>query len=153
MYLYKEPPGFRWPALVCDGYAYDNASKNCYGGNNPDVVMGSLLAVPPNITSGSLKIQTVPGLKIFHALQDYGGYMVSDTAYTSYSICVEQGVMPEFLITYGYNFTTRVGNWFEDIAIIFNSLYVVTNNAPNSIGGGGQPRQPLAPPITPPSIN
>jgi len=30
---------------------------------------------------------------------------------------------------------------------IFKALYIVANNGPNSIGGGGTPLVPLAPPI------
>ena len=36
---------------------------------------------------------------------------------------------------------------YEDLSLIFQNLNVVINNGPNSIGGGGTPRRPLAPPI------
>jgi len=104
VYLYKYPPGYRWPAFNADAYAYNhNDSKIFYDGNNPHVVMGALLAIPPSVSVGSLGIQTVPGQKIFHALQDYGAYMVSDTTLNFYAMCVEQGVMEEFESSYGYS--------------------------------------------------
>jgi hypothetical protein len=40
--------------------------------------------------------------------------------------------------------------WGNDMLILFHALYLVDNNGPSSIGGGGTPVQPLAPPITPP---
>ena len=30
---------------------------------------------------------------------------------------------------------------YSDLLLIFQNLHVVTNNAPNTIGGGGKPRQ------------
>jgi hypothetical protein len=37
--------------------------------------------------------------------------------------------------------------FFEDLVLIYQNLNVVINNGPDSVGGGGQPRRPLAPPI------
>jgi hypothetical protein len=35
----------------------------------------------------------------------------------------------------------------RDMVKIFTRLAVVDNNSPSSVGGGGTPRQPLAPPL------
>jgi hypothetical protein len=146
-YLYKEPPGYRWPAVRADSYAFDDASSDKYGGSNPALVMGSLLAIPPSVSEDSLGLETVPGKKLFHALQDYGGYIVDDTAWDAHAIAVEKGVEEEFRGTYGYDFGDTSEPFYEDANKLFQALYVVNNNGPNSIGGGGKPRQPLAPPI------
>ena len=109
--------------------------------------MGSLLAIPPSVSEDSLGLETVPGKKLFHALQDYGGYIVDDTAWDAHAIAVEKGVEEEFRGTYGYDFGDTSEPFYEDANKLFQALYVVNNNGPNSIGGGGKPRQPLAPPI------
>ena len=68
------------------------------------MVEGALLAIPPNATEQSLGLTTAPGKKLFHALQDYGGYIVDDAADPSYNLAVENGVKQEFLAVYGYDF-------------------------------------------------
>ena len=37
-------------------------------------------ALAPRHTEASLALKTAPGRKLFHALQDYGGYLVNDTS-------------------------------------------------------------------------
>ncbi|MGB7444908.1 MAG: hypothetical protein WA919_27890 [Coleofasciculaceae cyanobacterium] len=146
-YLYKEPPGYRWPAVRADDYAFEQTSSVRYGGSNPNLVMGSLLAIPPSVIEASLGLTTVPGKKLFHALQDYGGYIVDDTAWENHAIAVEKEVVEEFFSAYGYTFASNSGAFYEDVNKLFQALHIVNNNGPNSIGGGGTPRQPLAPPI------
>jgi hypothetical protein len=41
------------------------------------------------------------------------------------------------------------GTFASDVARIVAALAVVDNNAPSTVGGGGTPLQPLAPPIAP----
>ena len=146
-YLYASPPGFRWPAIKADAYAFNDSSLRRYGGDNPSLVMGSLLAVPPTIQEQDLGLQTLAGQKLFQALQDYGGYIADDTARDAYAIAIETGVTEEFEATYGYSFRTRSGAFFEDVNRLFQTLHIVDNNSAEAIGGGGTPRQPLAPPI------
>jgi hypothetical protein len=62
---------------------------------------------------------------------------------------MESGVIEEVRKAYGFNISGNKGDFFDDINTLFSKLQVVDNNSPNSIGGGGKPRQPLAPPITP----
>lgn len=145
-YLYKEPPGYRWPALRADRNAFNPDNDNGYGGINPYFVMGSLLAIPPSVTEASLGLTTIPGKKIFHALQDYGGYIVEGGSWDAHKVAIEKGVEEEFKSTYGYDFYSTRNNetpFYEDMNKIFQALNIVINNSPDRIGGGGKPRKPL----------
>lgn len=139
-------PGYRWPADRAD-----SAAPSIYKGQNPQLLMGSLLAIPPNITEDSLGLTTPAGKKLFHALQDYGGYQVDATGANTYAIAAEQGVAEEFKAAYGYDFSVS-GNsnnpFYEDFMRLFQTLNIITNNSPSSIGGGGTRRAPLAPPFS-----
>ena len=141
-YNSDETPGYRWPAYVADSYAKGN-----YRGKNSALEMGALLALPPFVTVESLGLQTDIGRKLFHALQDYGGYIVDDTAWDAYTIGVENGVEAEVQATYGYALEQSSGALHNDLNKLFSALAVVNNNSPTSIGGGGTPRRPLAPPL------
>lgn len=134
--------GYRWPASRADSYAAKR-----YGGTNHALVQGSLLAIPPKITKTSLNLQTPAGKKLFDALQNYGAYVVEDSDGDAHYFAVEKGVPKEFRKKYGYNFKTRSGKFYDDFMKLFQALYIVNNNSPNSIGGGGIPRAALAPPI------
>lgn len=159
---------YRWPATTSDvrGSAYPN-----YTGTVPAFRMGSLMAIRPTdgngnpITAASLGIQTVPGRKLLKVLQDYGAYVVDTSADHLYwanvgygiNICLEDAEVAQFASTYGFNFKidrnagvpSAQAAWNSDLNILHRNLYVVDNNAPASIGGGGTPRQPLLPPLNP----
>ena len=98
-------------------------------------------------------LKTLPAKKLLQALSQYGGYLVDDTAWNSTSICTEHGVADEFMNDYGFSFTVndnkggQNSNWYEDLLLLFRSLYVVVNNDESNIGGGGTPIAPLAPPF------
>ena len=144
-YLYNQPPGYRWPAVRADIYAYNNYYEQMqYGGDNSALVMGSLLAIGPQVTADSLKLQTIPGRKLFFALQNYGGYIVDDTLWDAHAIAIEKGVIEEFESFYNYPFNTNSGAFYDDVNQLFQALQIVDNNSPENIGGGGKPRQPLA---------
>jgi hypothetical protein len=135
-------PGYRWPADRADSYAADR-----YKGDNSELEMGALLAIDPDCTAESLGLKTPAGIKLFEALQDYGAYVVDDSAWdANYWVC-EQGVEQEFAKTYGYGMSESSGLFYEDSNQLFQALNVVTNNNSDSIGGGGIPLQPLAPPL------
>lgn len=138
-------PGYRWPASRADSYA---ASK--YGGTNTNFEMGSLLAIPKDVTPENLGIESLPALKLFYALQNYGAYVVDDTAWDVTAFNLQEGVKKEFEQTYGYQFETSNQNseWFQEYHALVESLHLVTNNSANSIGGGGSKRTPLAPSFT-----
>lgn len=137
-----QTPGYRWPANRADAYAAER-----YGGINHSLVQGSLLAIPPETTKRSLKLQTRAGKKLFDALQDYGAYVVDDSAWDAHYFAVEKGVIEEFRNKYGFKFKTKNGKWYDDFMKLFKALYIVENNSPDSIGGGGTPRAKLATPI------
>jgi hypothetical protein len=142
LYYSSSNPGYRWPADRADS----SAAKD-YRGNNPKLVMGALLAIPPSVTVTSLGLQTPAGRKLFHALQNYGGYVVDSTGWNAHALSVEKGVLEEFRTTYGYNFESTNGAFYDDFMKLFQALHIVDNNGPNNIGGGGKPRVSLAPPI------
>nr|MCU0875058.1 hypothetical protein [Pirellulaceae bacterium] len=135
-------PGWRWPAHKADSYA---ASE--YKGTNPAVVMGSLLALRPDATPERLGIQTAAGRKLFHVLQDYGTYFAEDAHWDTWDLVVERDAEKEFEQAYG--FSMKSGTWRDEVNRLVIALHVVDNNGRQSIGGGGEPRQPLAPPFTP----
>ncbi len=122
--------GFRWPAYRADGY------MNCttYGGSVSVTRMGSLLALKPDVNCGT--VSSAHARKICHALQDYGAYVVDDTAWDVHAIDVEAGA--EF---------SDGGTFDSDLQNLFTQLNVVDNNSASNIGGGGTPRAPLAPAI------
>ena len=128
---------FTWPAKYCDGYAVTD-----YGGINPYLKMGSLLAVPLSI-SKTLVLQTVPAQKILYALTYYGGYITDDTNQPYFTFGIDTDAVDEFQKYYGYTFRAaqRGGNegaFFKDIRFIYRALSIVINNGPDTIGGGGE---------------
>lgn len=143
-YCYYSPeiPGWRWPARAADAYAAEK-----YRGSNPAVVMGSLLALLPDVTPAALGLQTAPGRKLFHVLQDYGAYFTEDAAWDTWDLVVERDAEKEFERAHG--FSMKSPTWRDEINRLVVALHVVDNNAPGRIGGGGTPRQTLAPPFRP----
>jgi hypothetical protein len=142
-------PGFRWPAI-----RHDSCAPGCYGGSVPALEMGSLLAIPSSVNLTSLGLQTAPGRMLAWTLQNYGAYIADNTARSVFSIETESGpagsVATQFQQTWGYPFQAPAGSgtpWSHDINLILAHLAVVANNSPATIGGGGAPLQPLAPPI------
>ena len=146
-YLYfdkTEQKGYVWPADRHDSYA-GGTGDNAYGGTNPNLRMGSLLTIPQNVTAESLGIKTAVGKKLFYALQNYGCYIADDSAWNSYCWSAEDGVREEVQHAYGHSLNGNSGDYFNDCMKLVQSLYIVTNNSPDSIGGGGTPCKPLAP--------
>ena len=147
--------GFRWPAWRADGYALETDVKNpnyahrynAHGTAVPGVGMGALVALPPWINIDMLGLQTEPAKKLARTLQDYGAYIADDTYYPTVAFALEKGAVEEFEACYEFKFTCNTGPWHDDMMLIYEKLCVVDNNSPTSVGGGGNPRQPLAPPI------
>ncbi|MCF8225249.1 MAG: hypothetical protein K9J30_05180 [Bacteroidales bacterium] len=149
-YYDKETRGFRWPAKQSDGYAEGN-----YGTERKDPVkacrMGALLALPADMDLDAMGFETTPGRILARAFQDYGAYVVDDTAWDVYAIITEWSpegrFSDEFENNWGFTFTEKSKDtpWARDMDRIFQNLHVVDNNTPNSVGGGGTPRMPLAP--------
>lgn len=138
---------YRWPAYNCDG---NTISYGIYNTSNKAQAVGALLAIPPSIKMENLNLKTAQAKKIFQALQDYGAYIVDATGdgYKpnggySVTICAEKKV-----IDTEFDFNGSQGNnvnWFTDCKALIKVLKIVDNNSATSIGGGGTPRQPLAP--------
>ncbi len=153
-YYDEEVPGYRWPADRADSCAKnDRWQRQFYGGINKELCMGSLLALKPELTEEHLKLRTDLGKKLFHALQDYGAYVVDNSAWESYDLSAEFGVVEEVqrvhgICMHGWGFcsmTEKQWDYFHDFSKITRELCVVINNSPDNIGGGGKPRVPLAP--------
>ena len=144
-------PCYHWPAIQCDSYQHNNSSRLVYDGKNPYFTPGSLLAIPTNNNTLNIlqnKLITPPGKKIYWTLMNYGGYVVDDSAENDGTICVEDGVMEQFQQIFNQSFIAHPGSTFyNDLLLAFQNLKIVKNNGENSIGGGGTPLQPLAPPI------
>ena len=144
--------GYRWPAKAADSYASSAYYKDRKNPVVPDCRMGALFALPPSTTISSLNLETEPAKILALAFQDYGAYLVDDTAWDVWAIVTEWGpdgrFATEFRKDWGFSFSTGVNTAFgRDMIKIFTNLHVVTNNTAQSIGGGGTPRVPLAPPF------
>jgi hypothetical protein len=165
-YLHYDPSdktkGFRWPATNCDGYA-DNPVNGGYGGSDPRIEMGALLAIHPRHTAASLGLTTKPAKKILQALQDYGAYIVDDAGSDSYWFCPSYEANGEFREVFGYPMDQHPGakgpgkEWYDDVMRLVRVLSVVDNNRADNVGGGGKRRAPPVPALgaigtTPPSI-
>eukprot|EP01043_Picozoa_sp_COSAG02_P058360 COSAG02_NODE_7250_length_3097_cov_2.364910_2_plen_209_part_00 len=149
---------FRWPADTCDGSA-----PTRYTGTDPNVQPGSLLAVPPTIaTAMSHRLTSEPAKRILHALTNYGGYLVDNTAGNRATVCGQFGLKEEVNDLYGFELgevynpnrswyrprnKTNVAAFYYDMIEVFRGLSVVVNSGPNSVGGGGTPVLPPPPPL------
>ena len=138
---------YRWPAYNCDG---NTSSYGIYNTSNKAQTVGALLAIPPSIKLESLNLKTAQAKKIFQTLQDYGAYIVDATGdgYKpnggySVTVCAEKKVVDT---EFNFQGSPDVNlNWFNDFKVLLKSLKIVDNNSPATIGGGGTPRQSLAP--------
>lgn len=147
----------RWPAVTSDSYAvgwYGHASNN----TNSAMKMGALLAIPGNMSIASLGLETAPAMQLAWTLQNYGAYIVDDTYAPGFAFSVEDGPngskKDEFRRDWGFDMAQKLRDdtaWVRDIQRLVSALHVVANNGPSSIGGGGVPRQALAPGLRPPA--
>lgn len=147
---------YLWPATGSDSGS-NKAPGGLYGGKDPHVAPGALLALPADVAA-SLNMTTPVGKKLAAALTDYGGYLVDDTgAGNSAAVCMEAAVNLELREAYGYTMTYPHGvsgaasdpgrELYADLLRILQNLHAVTNNGPATVGGGGTPRVPTKPPI------
>jgi len=117
-------PGPVWPAI-----SEDSGSQGTYTGA---LHMGSLVAIPSSVNLNTLGLSPT-GLAIARALQQYGAYLVD--ASSQFTLYAEPSADP------------LLGAARNDLATIHAQLRVITNNSSASVGGGGQPLAPLAPPL------
>jgi len=140
---------YRWPADRCDASAPDAGSLG-YHGTDPALVQGALLALPPQITADQLGLETAPGKLLFGALQDYGAYVVGNSGSDAVLLGFEALAVADFERTYGYQPESEEPGseaWSADVRKMVQSLQLIANNGPSSVGGGGAPRRELAPPF------
>ena len=113
---------------------------------------------------------TVIGGKMKAAMIDYGAYIVDGSGRgpglwkNLVAICMEASVNDEMRRHYNFSMAYPHGVWnpkspggatasqaetdlYNDLLAIFRALHAVTNNRPESIGGGGTPRVPRKEPI------
>ena len=134
--------GYRWPARNADsGYAAR------YIGGNIDLRMGALLALHPSDDINAIGLTTAFGKRVAWTLQNYGMYVVDELfgTWNPIAMTVEYGVNEALSARFGSSL--QGGAIAADIGRLFSRLFVVANNGPASVGGGGTPRQPLAPTI------
>jgi len=141
---------YRWPARHGDATAFSS-----YGGSVYALRMGALLALPAELDVATLGLRTQPARELAWTLQNYGAYVVDNTGQSRWDIAVERGPAGRFVDQFHgdwniiFDDDDRTSDWAHDISLLFLHLAVVDNNAPDAIGGGGTPRQPLAPEIHP----
>jgi hypothetical protein len=146
---------FRWPATTADSGAvgdYGAQSNN----QNSAMKMGALLAIPASANINSLGLESEPGKQLAWTLQNYGAYIVDSTGGPAFALDAETGpdgsLRTQFQTDYGYPFEQRINDnttWSRDMSRLIEALQVINNNSADSVGGGGTPRQPLAPAIAP----
>lgn len=155
IYYDEQTKGFRWPASRADAYANNNYYQDRSNPVVPECRMGALLAIPASMNIQDLQLETEPAKIIAQALQDYGAYLVDDTGWNVYAIVTEWSpnlrFSDEFKKNWGFSFSERSVDtpWTKDMAKIFENLHVVANNSETSVGGGGEPRVPIAEPLKP----
>ncbi|GAA1735603.1 discoidin domain-containing protein [Luedemannella helvata] len=152
-YLAYEPdddqPGFRWPADRNDADAATVycTLEPCRDAPDRRLKMGALLAINPSLTMDHVRLTNPAAIKIFEALRDFGGYVVADTYAPTNQLGIDAAALNEV--------DQDDPAWRRDVRAIFNHLWLVDNNAPDRIGGGGTPRvappAPLPRPATGPS--
>ncbi len=145
----------RWPAVTSDSYAVGHYGT-ANGNSNSAMKMGALLALPASTSIASLGLETEPAKQLAWTLQNYGAYIVDDTYAPGFDFNAEEGPdgskRNEFKADWGFDLEQKVQAntpWVRDIQRLAKALHVVNNNSATSIGGGGTPRQPLAPAIAP----
>jgi hypothetical protein len=135
--------GFRWPAVNADVGYNDSSSGNYYGGSNPNVQEGSLLALPRSISPSSFSNPTVA--RLAQAMQDYGVYTVDTTATGTYSystLIVNYNASSQFvsdLCSEGASCDSVSSNkdiFSSQLDALLRDLEVVTNNSASTPGGG-----------------
>lgn len=109
-----------------------------------NIHFGTLLAIPPDVDIAQLGLGTNgPAFEIARALQDYGAYVTH-----SYGRAPNDGqgwVQPHMQLFADGVPAQELRQLARDVSKLAGHLRIVTNNTPQSIGGGGQPRRAPAP--------
>jgi hypothetical protein len=142
LYYSSAGTGYTWPATNAD-YGYNlSGNANYYGGSNPYVVEGALLALPPSFNP--LARYSDPLVqRIATAMQCYGAYIVDNTA----SGAGDSDAVIELNYD-AVSYFTGSGTFSSDFHQLLMDIQVVVNNTSSTPGGGtiGSPRlAPYAP--------
>ena len=130
--LNRNVPGtshaWKWPASWADGLTNPGDRY----GNSGNVYMGSLLAIPPSVDVNRLGLSD-QGVAVAKALQDYGAYIVEsgDGNIIFYAEPLSADIIAPELA--------------DDLGTLARHLRVISNNGPQSVGGGGARRREKAP--------
>lgn len=135
---------YRWPADRCDA-GHAAAAPLGYGGSNPELTMGSLLALPATVSAEDLRLETAEGRLLLDVLTNYGAYVVGNLDSDGIQFSIEHPQEAAFEATVGPK--GGMAAWLRDVNRLLPLLAVVANNGPQSIAGGGTPRVPLPPPL------
>lgn len=147
---------YRWPAVSADSYAV--GAYGTLGTNVPFAMrMGTLLALPSTVDINKLGLETKPGIMIAWTLQNYGAYIVDDSSGANFVLNAETGPdgskRDEFKRDWGYDLQAVVRDntpWVRDLQRLVPLLAAVDNNTEATPGGGGAPRQTVAPALAAP---
>ena len=105
------------------------------------------MAIPIWVSPELLGLKTAEGRKVFHAMQDYGAYVVDDSGWNYSYLAVEKQAEVEYQAVKGIHFNENK-EFQADLTAIFFALDVIDNNSSTTIGGGGTPRRLIAPAIS-----
>jgi len=147
---YNSNCSYHYPAKQSDGYC-----PNGYGGSNPYFKPGARLALLPTFNLNNLRTQ--PGRILGRAFIDYGLVVGDDTTWNDWALWSEQdntgSVVGEFsqlwpdLDGFSLNENHQSDPFYLDMVDMMSALYIVINDGPSSMGGGGTPRVPALPAI------
>ena len=107
--------------------------------------MGSLLALPPNISADGLGLETTAGQRLFDVLRDYGAYVAGNLSNDGIQFSIEHPHQEAFEAAIAPQ--GGMAAWTRDVNRLLPLLSVVANNAPANVAGGGRPRVPRPPPL------
>ena len=149
---YNKNCSYSWPAKQVDGYC---GSGNNYGGTNTYLRPGARLALRPDFSLAQLR--TPPGRIIAQAAIDYGFIVGDDTTWNNWALWSEQndrgsvvkefaGLWPQYA-GFSMDGNRQSDPFYLDMVDIMTAIQIVTNDSPDSMGGGGIPRKPAAPQI------
>lgn len=138
LYYSSAGAGYQWPAVSADGGYSTLGDPNYYGGTNPLVVLGALLALPPWISPAKYADPLIR--RIATAMQCYGAYIVDNTA-------SGPGV-PNAFISLNYDaapYFAGTSTFSADFHQLLEDLQVITSSTSSTPGGGAIGSDRLAP--------
>jgi hypothetical protein len=102
------------------------------------VPIGTLIAMPPSVDVAALGL-TPGGAALARALQDFGAYCDDSSGSAAITLSAEGAAegLP------------GLAQMRQDFPVLHRHLRPVTNNTAATPGGGGIPRAPAAPALTP----